>query len=555
VVGENRFVRRNFAPAKRRSLVVVAALLVSPPLALADEGGDAFSATGLFLGKGPSSSVSGRPFFSFLGIPYAAPPVGPLRFKPPVPFENYDSPTKALKEGNICLQDDSLADFDEIRGSEDCLYLNIHTPQVNGSLPVMVWIHGGSWKFGSGSSEWYGPEPLMDRDVVLVTFNYRLGPLGFSSLENEHHPGNLGLKDQAMAIKWVSDNIEEFGGDPQKITIFGQSVGAVAVQYHMTHPETKKLLFAGISMSGSMLSAWAFAPPGAVKEKTVRLAKSLNCTSKDDREIMECLRNVDAKAIVEATRKFDLLEQQLLPFRPVLEGEGGYVAQDPWKITPSDLPWLTGFTSSESGFMAVFLTQGDAQLLRLFTILFEHMAPTVLMYSDTTTQSEMVTKAIKEFYFPDNSLSPSNIRPILNLLSDAWVNYPSYAAMKRHNGTVYSYYYDHKGEYNVVQAMGSSDDFGVTHGDDLGYIFNIGRLKIQDRGSERDKEISKEMVNMWADFATTGKPSDSWKPYSEGNGFYHIKTEGFKMIPEVIPERMKFWETIPYRDVQVELRK
>lgn len=118
-------------------------------------------------------------------------------------------------------------------GEEDCLYLNIYTPKVGQKLSVMVYIHGGGWLAGNGNRDSYGPEYLMDHNIILVTMNYRLGPLGFLSTEDGVAPGNYGLKDQQLALKWVQKYIKYFGGNPDSVTLFGQSAGAASTNYHM----------------------------------------------------------------------------------------------------------------------------------------------------------------------------------------------------------------------------------------------------------------------------------------------------------------------------------
>ncbi|GLG92613.1 Esterase SG1 [Gryllus bimaculatus] len=184
---------------------------------------------------------SGQPFLSFQGIPYAQPPVGHRRFKPPVPLESWTGIRDATKPGNQSLQYDPTSK--KIVGDEDCLFLNVFTPRLPTGRKeerlraVLVWIHGGAFLLGSG--DLYGPEPLMEHDVVLVTINYRLGPLGFLGLGTAEAPGNAGLKDQTMALRWVKNNIHVFGGDPDNITIFGESAGGTSVHYQVLSPLSK----------------------------------------------------------------------------------------------------------------------------------------------------------------------------------------------------------------------------------------------------------------------------------------------------------------------------
>lgn len=164
----------------------------------------------------------------------------------------------AKEHGPICYQTDNIFNF-STSGSEDCLYLNVYTPSILPLilLPVMIFIHGGSFKSGSGNEEIYGPDFLVKNEVILVTINYRLGVFGFLSLQSKNIPGNAGMKDQVAALKWVKSNIENFGGDPNNITIFGESAGAASVSFHLISPLTKGLFKRAIIQSGSANCWWA----------------------------------------------------------------------------------------------------------------------------------------------------------------------------------------------------------------------------------------------------------------------------------------------------------
>lgn len=210
--------------------------------------------TGRVLGT-TLTSRSGRKFAAFLGIPYARPPIGTRRFQAPEPMYLWDEVFNATKYGPICPQLD-FPQPDPTKfppppkdkkgtGDEDCLKLNVFSngylnndyQQENELLPVLVFIHGGF--FMSGSGGYYGPRYLMDHDIILVTFNYRLGPFGFLSTEDLHAPGNAGMKDQVLVLKWIQRNIKSFGGDPARVTIYGQSAGSVSVQLHMLTPASE----------------------------------------------------------------------------------------------------------------------------------------------------------------------------------------------------------------------------------------------------------------------------------------------------------------------------
>lgn len=196
--------------------------------------------------RGLSQRLSnGKPYHFFKGIPYAEPPVGELRFKPPVALEQFGEPMLDCSvHRSWCLQ--LTFPMNIVMGSEDGLFLNVYTPELPGDqvesmkrLPVMIYVHGGAFQEGAGDSFVYNPLPLLEEGVVVVTLNYRLGPLGFLCLPEAGIYGNMGLKDQRMAFRWVQHNISQFGGDPNNVTIFGASAGSTSVQMHYQSEQSR----------------------------------------------------------------------------------------------------------------------------------------------------------------------------------------------------------------------------------------------------------------------------------------------------------------------------
>ncbi|XP_011645490.1 venom carboxylesterase-6-like [Pogonomyrmex barbatus] len=186
--------------------------------------------------------VYNNSYIAFRGIPYAKPPIGELRFKDPVPVESWTGDKDASAYGNISVQ---LNPFTrEVMGDEDCLYLNVYTTKLESSKKrsVMVWIHGGAFSMGSGDATFHAPDYIIQKDVVLVTLNYRLGVLGFLNLYDEVATGNQGLKDVILALRWIQKNISVFGGDPENVTIFGGSAGGAIVHYLTLSPLAKGIL-------------------------------------------------------------------------------------------------------------------------------------------------------------------------------------------------------------------------------------------------------------------------------------------------------------------------
>nr|CAD7261952.1 unnamed protein product [Timema shepardi] len=244
-------------------------------------------------------TVSGVTFYSFLGIPYAQPPVGELRFKAPREAPSWAGVRDASTVGSNCVQVEGSV----VYGSEDCLFINVYTPQLPGVihacslLPVMVWIHGGGSVSGSGDPSLYGPGYLLDREIVFVTFNYRLGALGFLGLSHSEVSLNNGLKDQRAALRWVQQNIEKFGGDPARTTIFGESSGASSVEYFMLSPSTSGLFQRAISQSGSVLNPWAYVDTASAQTRAQQLTQLLGYSAEDNNDIYNFLLRASSENI------------------------------------------------------------------------------------------------------------------------------------------------------------------------------------------------------------------------------------------------------------------
>lgn len=257
------------------------------------------------------TSESGKTIRAFMGIPFAEPPVGDLRFRAPVKPAIWTGIRLALQPPPVCLHKDPFRRATVTAGQEDCLYLNVYAPKIdlekNKKLAVMVYIHGGGWEAGYGGYANAAPEYFLEHDIILVTGNYRLGVLGFLSLENEEIPGNFGLKDQTMMLAWVRMNIDKFGGDSNRITIFGNSAGGASVNYHSIAPMSKGLFQQAILQSGSLMNIWSDpARPGLAKMRAIRLTSLVGCkiSGTNFKEIGKCLRQVDAEKFTSAINEF-----------------------------------------------------------------------------------------------------------------------------------------------------------------------------------------------------------------------------------------------------------
>ncbi|XP_043270961.1 venom carboxylesterase-6-like [Venturia canescens] len=533
-------------------------------------------------------SRNGREFAAFRGIPYAQPPIGSLRFEPPKPFGSWSGVRPAKEDAPICTQRNIYTHQEEIVGIEDCLYLNVYSPglpsnEVDGSrknYPVMIWFHGGGWVTGAGHSEFYGPKYLLDHEVVLVTVNFRLGPLGFLSTEDLVSPGNQGMKDQAQSIRWVHENIASFGGDPNRVTIFGESAGGASVHYHMISPLSQGLFHRGISQSGTVLCPWVLTRPGIAKKQANKLGQLLDCPTSTSTELIKCLKKKDAIDIIGTDRAFQVFDYcPMIPFRPVIEPDhpGAFLKEEPAQSLKSgklaDIPWMTGVTSHEGAIRAAGIYGlEDKELGKLLDKKFMELAPTTLLYEDTCPGKlkDDITKKIRQFYLGDKKIDESTRSNLIDLYTDAWFYIAADNAVRDHlealSSPVYYYYFAYRGSSSFSKIFGDEkNDYGVSHADELQYLFPVGEQLFKDTPlTKEDHKIVDLLTGLWVNFARTGNPTPQktaeipvkWKPVRTSSLEYlHIGgSKDLHMAADLFPDRVNFWASIPHRGkVQVNL--
>lgn len=218
---------------------------------------------GLIKGVQEESIFKKTKFYSFKGIPYAKPPINDLRFELPQKLERWTETKETIKIESGCLN--FIENNSNEKNSEDCLYLNVYTPDLSNKLPVMIFIKGETLQDNS----FYGPDFLMDENVILITFNYRFGVFGFLSLNSVDLPKNIGLKDQQFVLKWVHKNIHNFGGDKKKVTLFGQGTGSSFAHLHSLSHESRKYFQQLILQSGVAIGNWAYRQNGYNHENEI----------------------------------------------------------------------------------------------------------------------------------------------------------------------------------------------------------------------------------------------------------------------------------------------
>ena len=440
--------------------------------------------------SGPVTGRDDGAVTAFLGIPYAAPPVGPLRWRAPAPHEPWAAPLGATALGPACAQSDGgLGQAGPY--SEDCLTLNVWTPRGAARAPVMVFIHGGAFIHGSSNQDGYDGRAIASTGTVVVSLNYRLGALGFLAhpaltAEDEHGTsGNFALLDQQMALRWVQTNIAAFGGDPGNVTVFGESAGAMSMCAHVVSPLARGLFHRAIGESGSCtlfstpLHA-AGASPGAESLGTA-VATTLGCDTADD--VVACMRGKSADEVIAATP----VSLDGVRLQPNIDG---YVLAEPpaaafagGRINPLD-GILAGTNQDEA---TLFTRMQDIE--------------TEAAYETA------VTRLLPSFASDALALYPAAAYPTPKdaynaLFTDVVFVCPTRGqlrALAAHGSSAYMY------QMTFSTAFGTLSSLGVYHGSELPFVF--GNLTARSGLGTAERAFSNQLIGYWTRFAATGDPN------------------------------------------------
>lgn len=487
------------ATLRRRGLVVAAVLIVVVAHAGCSRGQSATIDVPDDPGVVQTQSGALRGLVSedhrlFAGIPYAAPPVGALRWQPPAPAAGWRGFLDATRPGPRCIQDVSN-DVDQRETSEDCLTLNVWTPPPSGEKrPVMVWIHGGS--FVNGSGDIYDSRRLASRgDVVIVTINYRLGTLGFlahPALGPAGDVGNYGLADQQAALRWVHDNIAAFGGDPDKVTIAGESAGGMSVCDHLVAPASAGLFSAAIIQSGPCQAQYDLSAAEGTSEQ---YAAEVGCG--DRVAAAACLRALPAERLQRPVLYGRIGSERLsgpvtgtklLPVDPMNGAAQGRAAEVPVMIgTTADeytlftaLQYIRGRAFGATDYLGLLSeAYGGANA----AVVAQQYPPEAFGGSVPLAYSAAVTDGT--FACVANRLAES-------LSSEE---------------PVYFSEFDDPGAPAPEPLRAAPFPVGAGHSLELRYLFDVGGAPALNPEQQR---LSDEMIGFWSEFVSTGSPGSGW---------------------------------------------
>ncbi|XP_070827790.1 fatty acyl-CoA hydrolase precursor, medium chain-like [Chaetodon trifascialis] len=514
--------------------------------------------------RGAYVSVKGKEtgVHAYLGIPFAKPPIGPaLRLAAPQPVEGWEGMRDATQQPPMCVQNKQLlynlldqlgnllADVQDI--SEDCLYLNIYTPAnraPNAKLPVMVWIHGGAFTLGS-ASVYDGSALAAYQDVVVVLIQYRLGLLGFLSTGDEHLSGNFGLLDQIQALRWTQEHIHNFGGDPDLVTVFGESAGGVSVSLLLLSPLSHGLVHRAIAESGT--AAMDLLVGNDPLPVTQMIANVSGCSLKSTEKMADCIKNLDISAIL------TIVQDEKLTYSINVDGHFLRKPVDELfrKHELLTVPFMTGVNDHEGGWLlADFFappnwTEGmdREQLMNVISIFFPDPNHAILR------------DLILDEYVGTGEDRVKNRDGFTELIGDLIFTIPAIKAANAHRdagASVYLYEYLHPPRF--LQAKRPSF-VRSDHGDEiftvLGFCFTTTHVKLPEGAcSEEEEQLSKIMMRYWGNFARTGSPNGKglvhWPKYGAEEGYLeigakeqaagqHLKKDQFVLFTQTLPEKIR----------------
>ncbi|XP_051661775.1 fatty acyl-CoA hydrolase precursor, medium chain-like [Manacus candei] len=501
----------------------------------------------------------------FLGLPFAKPPLGSLRFSEPQPPEPWKGVRDATSYPPMCVQDPILGQYFSdmitnrkekvpLQVSEDCLYLNVYTPVSAGEqqkLPVFVWIHGGGLVSGAAST-YDGSALAAFENVVVVTIQYRLGVLGYLSTGDEHARGNWGYLDQVAALQWIQENIIHFGGDPGSVTITGESAGGISVSALVLSPLAKGLFHRAISESGTALLGFFTDQP---KEEAQKIADASGCEKSTSAAIVECLREKTEEEIIELTRKMDMTTLRLCSTSP--ENckqdfffistcvDGVFFPKSPRQLLSEKsinaVPYMIGVNNGEFTWALPMMMKFPP----FMDGLDKNVAREILQISLVILHKGVTSAAVDGLYneYIGDADSPAQVRDgLLDALGDVFFVFSSLEVANFHRDAgnpVYFYEFQHR----PSEAEGVLPDFvKADHASEIAFVF--GKPFLAGRATEEENKLSRTVMKYWTNFARNGNPNGEglvhWPQYGLDEKYLEIDLNQ-KAAQKFKEGKMKFW--------------
>ncbi|XP_075983029.1 carboxylic ester hydrolase-like [Anticarsia gemmatalis] len=494
-------------------------------------------------------------FFEFYGVPYATVPTGRDRYKAPLPLEPFGSINAKVKNIN-CPQIYLTEEEEEekiLDGVEDCLRMNILVPTVASEknlLPVLVYIHSGAYSGGNGNMALFHHLPR--HDIITISFNYRLGALGFACLGTEEIPGNAALKDQVAALKFIKKYIKKFGGNPKKITVAGFSVGATMAELLTLSKTTDGLIDKLILESGSALSPFAINRHPIKTAKNLAISLGFNNTG-DIKDLTEFLLNADIKGLAIKSKNFFLPNSTfgLAPcIEKVIENTEPFLTESPLTILQrgdyKKIPILTGFSNMEGISRTLLFNEWSDMMNDNFA----DFLPADLKFDSVQSRDEFISE-IKKTYFKGEEVSHNTLKEYVDYFSDSMFKYAIMKSAKLHslksNRPVFVYEFTYVGKLNMKHNYMDRLK-GATHRDQTAYLLDF----FDHTTSRKDMDTRDRMTTMWTDFAKYENPTAyeslildvKWLNYTTEEQNYLEIGHKLRMKKDLFAKRYLFWDRI-----------
>jgi len=476
---------------------------------------------------------------AFKGIPYAAPPVGDLRWQPPQPAAKWKHVLVTREFGSHCIQSTSYPDmiFHDPGPSEDCLTLNVWAPAKakRGSLPVMVWIYGGSFLSGGTSEDRQDGQFLAHRNVVIVSMNYRLGIFGFFvhpelTAESSHHAsGNYGLLDQAAALKWVNANIAAFGGDPSNVTIFGESAGSISVSALMASPLARGFFTKAIGESGAAFSNSGL--PTETRESLEKRNLAFSQTAYNTSNLVD-LRKLSADQILNGV----IAKTTPPPPRFSISVDGYFLPDSVPNIYAAGhqahVPLLAGWNADES----------RDQILLAKT-------PTTVDTFTAMVHTQFGDKASDFLAVYPASTDTEAILSAGDFASDKFIAFSTWRWLESQVSTGQSLVYRYRLDLGSPGDKNHAAILGAFHSDDIEYVFGTLDSRPGATWRPEDRKLSDQMGSYWTNFARTGDPNGTglpvWPTYNPKDGWQVMHLDANSQAkPDAQRERYLFLDSV-----------
>nr|XP_004663523.2 acylcarnitine hydrolase-like [Jaculus jaculus] len=488
---------------------------------------------------------------TFLGIPFAKPPTGPLRFAPPQPPEPWSGVRDVNSLPAMCLQNDMLnveglklmkMMMPSIPMSEDCLYLNIYTPahaHEGSNLPVMVWIHGGALVVGMASMT-DGSRLAATEDVVVVMIQYRLGVLGFFSTGDHHASGNWGFLDQVAALRWVQQNIAHFGGNPDRVTIFGESAGGTSVSAHVVSPMSRGLFHGAIMESGVAVL------PGLISgshEGVYRIVANMSrCEQVDSEAMVGCLRGKSEEEILAINKVFKQIPGVV---------DGDFLPRHPQELLASadfqPVSSIIGVNSDEYAWILPMVMGSDHMIK---TINRGNLQSTLKGTASHMNLPAECSDLLMEEYMGDTKDSQILQQQFQEMMGDYTFVIPALqvAHFQSPHAPVYFYEFQHQSSF--------LKDFRpphvkADHGDEVAFVLGSFFWGMKFDLTEEEKLLSRRMMKYWANFARHGNPNGKdlphWPVFDQDEQYLQLNTHP-AVGRALKASRYQFWtQTLPQK--------